>query len=254
MAEDKRKRMLRYLHDAYTMAVGGVMSLKDLRVVLIDDSSKAEVDATIPVGKRQADRLRDRLLALSGDKWEPKAVVNSLFAKSSNLANIFHDREDKQTQNLIKAYGLTCFEIGTYTSLRAYAIGDFETAHLADIAIAEEQRATEVFERMISPAAVSAVSRRQESSSAKSDGRAGITRAALILPGAILAVWGVSKLLDRQNANEFATSTNRGSPYNADSSAAEPEFVTTEVVHETNCVPTSIQDDAGRTLRERHFA
>ena len=195
-------------------------------------------------------------LALSGGKWEPKAVVNSLFAKSSSLANIFHDREDKQTQNLIKAYGLTCFEIGTYTSLRAYAnaIRDFETAHLADIAIAEERRAAEVFERMILPAAISAVSRTQESSAAKSDGRAGITRAALILPGAVLAVWGVSKLLDRQSTNEFATSTNRGSPYNADSSTAEPEFVTTEVVHETNYVPTSIQDDAGRTLRERLFA
>ena len=67
------------------------------------------------------------------------------------MLNIGHSHEDKQTQDTIKAYAFEHFEIGAYTSLKAYAdaIGDHETAQLAQTIIGEEQLAAERLQRLI---------------------------------------------------------------------------------------------------------
>ncbi len=75
------------------------------------------------------------------------------------MLNAFHNQEDKQTQDTIKAYSFEHFEIGAYTSLKAYAdaIGDYETAQLADTIIGEEQLAAERLQRIIPQLATAAV-------------------------------------------------------------------------------------------------
>jgi hypothetical protein len=90
-------------------------------------------------------------VTLGGDVSEAKSLAQSAMAKSSRLMNLFHDHEDKQTQDLIKAYALEHFEVGVYHSLSAYAgaIGDLETARLADTIREEERRAAERMEPFI---------------------------------------------------------------------------------------------------------
>ena len=77
----------------------------------------------------------------------------------STTTNIFHSKEDKQAQNTIKAFAFEHFEIGAYTSLHAYAaaIGDTETATLAETIIGEEKIAADKFLRLIPQLAVASV-------------------------------------------------------------------------------------------------
>jgi ferritin-like metal-binding protein YciE len=151
--------VIRYLNDSYAAEVGGIASLRDLAAETTDSDVKQAVEQHITVTQSQADRLTARILALGGDKSEPKGILNQVLAKTSGLLNVFHSKEDKQTQDLIKAYAFEHFEIGAYTSLHAYAnaIGDHETAQLAQTIIGEEQLAAERFQRLIPRLAVASV-------------------------------------------------------------------------------------------------
>lgn len=159
MAEDVKGQLLRYLNDSYAAEVGGMASLRDLAAETTDADVRQVVEQHITVTQSQADRVSARILALGGDKSEPKGIFNQVMAKTSGLLNVFHSKEDKQTQDLIKAYAFEHFEIGAYTSLKAYAgaIGDHETAQLADTIIAEEQLAAERLQRLIPQLAVTSV-------------------------------------------------------------------------------------------------
>lgn len=159
MAEDTKAQVLRYLNDSYAAEVGGIASLKDLAAETTDADVKQAVEQHITVTQSQADRVSARILALGGDKSEPKGFLNQFLAKTSSALNIFHSKEDKQTQDLIKAYAFEHFEIGAYTSLHAYAgaIGDTETAQLAQTIIGEEQTAAERFQHLIPQLAVAAI-------------------------------------------------------------------------------------------------
>ncbi len=159
MAEDVKEQLLRYLNDAYAAEVGGIASLRDIAAETTDAAVKQAVEEHITVTQSQADRVNARIQALGGDKSEPKGILNEALAKVSGLLNIFHNKEDKQTQDVIKAYAFEHFEIGAYTSLKAYAdaVGDLETAQLADTIIGEEQLAAERLLRLIPQLAVTAV-------------------------------------------------------------------------------------------------
>ena len=159
MAEDTKAQLLRYLNDSYAAEVGGIASLRDLAAETTDAELKQVVEDHIVVTQSQADRISARILALGGDKSEPKGILNSVLAKTSSVLNIFHSKEDKQTQDTIKAYAFEHFEIGAYTSLHAYAhaIGDTETAQLAETIIGEEKLAADKFQRLIPQLAVASV-------------------------------------------------------------------------------------------------
>jgi len=159
MAEDVKGQLLRYLNDSYAAEVGGMSALKDLAALATDADLKQAVTDHIAVTQSQADRVAARILALGGDKSEPKGVLNQVLAKASSALNIGHSHEDKQTQDTIKAYSFEHFEIGAYTSLQAFAnaIGDAETAQLAQTIIGEEQMAAERLQRLIPQISVAAL-------------------------------------------------------------------------------------------------
>jgi ferritin-like metal-binding protein YciE len=159
MAENIKEQLLRYLNDAYAAEIGGMASLKDLAAETTDSDVRQAVEHHITVTQSQADRLTARILALGGDKSEPKGILNQVLAKTSGMLNVFHSKEDKQTQDTIKAYAFEHFEIGSYTALKAYAnaIGDHETAQLAETIIGEEQLAAERLQRLIPQIAVGSV-------------------------------------------------------------------------------------------------
>ncbi len=165
MAEDARARLLRYLSDAHAAEEGGMSSLRDIAAEANDPDVRMAATEHLQVTQSQADRLEARIHALGADKVSGKSLVNTIIGKGSDLLNIFHDQEDKQTQDIIKAYALENFEVGMYTSLKAYAngIGDAETAQLADTLLHEEQLSGERFLRLIPQVAVSAITKTTDS-------------------------------------------------------------------------------------------
>ncbi len=159
MAENTKEQLLRYLNDSYAAEVGGMAALKDLAALATDSDLKQAVTDHIAETQSQADRVKARVLALGGDVSEPKGALNTVLAKASSALNIGHSHEDKQTQDTIKAYSVEHFEVGAYTSLQAFAnaIGDAETALLAQTIIGEEQMAAERLLRVIPRIAVAAL-------------------------------------------------------------------------------------------------
>jgi ferritin-like metal-binding protein YciE len=168
MAETVKEQMLRYLNDAYAAEVGGMASLKDLEASATDADLKQVVADHIVVTQSQVDRVQARILALGGDKSEPKGIVNEVIGKASHLINAFHSHEDKQTQDTIKAYSLEHFEVGAYLSMEAFAnaIGDSETAQLAKTIIGEEQMAGERLQRLIPQLAVKSIANAKNAAAA----------------------------------------------------------------------------------------
>ncbi len=159
MAENTKEQLLRYLNDSYAAEEGGLAALKDLAALATDSDLKQAVEDHITVTQSQADRVNARIQALGGDKSEPKGILNQVLAKASGALNIGHSHEDKQTQDTIKAYSFEHFEMGAYTSLEAFAnaIGDSETAQMAQTIIGEEQMAAERLRRIIPQLAVAAL-------------------------------------------------------------------------------------------------
>jgi ferritin-like metal-binding protein YciE len=159
--EEPKVRMLRYLSDAYAVEEGGLKSLEGISEETDVEAMKNIIEEHITITRSQMSRLADRIRALGGDVSKAKSMVNVAIGKLSELANAFHDREDKLTQDLIKAYALEHFEVGMYTSLRAFAdaVGDHDTAQIADTLVAEEQLAAERLLRLIPEIARTAVSK-----------------------------------------------------------------------------------------------
>ncbi len=161
MAEDAKEKILRYLEDAYAAEQGGLQAMKTLVSEATDADVQAVVNEHLQVTEAQAQRLQTRIEALGGKVSGGKSIVDSIVAIGSHFANIFHDKEDKQTQDVIKAAALEQFEVGSYSSLKAYAgaVGDHETEQLADTILGEEQLARERLERLIPQVALAALSK-----------------------------------------------------------------------------------------------
>jgi ferritin-like metal-binding protein YciE len=161
MAEDSRSRLLRYLGDAHAAEEGGLASLRDLAAETNDPYVRAAVMDHLTVTQSQIDRLEARLQALGGGKSGGKSLLNTLIGKGSDLLNIFHDQDDKQTQDVIKAYALENFEVGMYLSLKAFAdaVGDADTARMAEDFVHEEHTAGERFLDLVPRLAVAAADR-----------------------------------------------------------------------------------------------
>jgi ferritin-like metal-binding protein YciE len=159
--EDVKARMLRYLVDAYAVEEGGLKSLQGISEETDIDEMRNIINEHITITQTQITRVGQRIAALGGDISKSKSLVNTIIGKASELANAFHDREDKLTQDLIKPYALEHFEVGMYTSMHAFAeeVGDHETAQLADAILAEEQLAAERVLRLIPQIAKTAVIR-----------------------------------------------------------------------------------------------
>jgi ferritin-like metal-binding protein YciE len=143
MAENAKDRIVRYLADAHASEIGSLHALNDI------------------AAQSQADRLEARLNALGAKSNSVKAAVNTIIGKGSDLLNAFHDQEDKQTQDVIKAYALENFEVAFYTAMHTYAagVGDHETAQLAKMILGEEQLAGERLLRLIPQLAQQAVAK-----------------------------------------------------------------------------------------------
>jgi ferritin-like metal-binding protein YciE len=151
MAENAKDKIIRYLEDTYAAEQGGLKALNTMLEEATDPELKSAISEHIQVSESQAERLKARIEALGGKASGGKSVVDSIIAVGSHFANIFHDKEDKQTQDVVKAASLEEFEVGAYNALKAYAgaVGDHETAQLADSIMNEEMLARERLARLV---------------------------------------------------------------------------------------------------------
>lgn len=157
--ESTQDKLIRYLQDAHAAEVG---TKKALEGMLNDDKPadvKALVQQHVMETDRQAQRLEQRLRALGSEPSDSKGFFNSMFAKVSEMMNAAHDREDQNTQDLIKAYATEHLERGMYESLIAFAtaIGDNETAQIARQNQAEEEATAQKLWPLIASTATSAL-------------------------------------------------------------------------------------------------
>jgi len=208
MAEDTRKRLLRYLNDAHAMEAGGLVSLQDIADRVTYPDARHVATDLCSVAKTQIARLAQRIEALGGTVSGNKTLFNSALAKGNRLTNAFHDQADKETQDIMKAYALSHLEVAAYTSLREYAqaIGDTDTAWLAQSLIEEEERAANRLYVLIPDLAVIPASPRYQSKPAHSPSSGGSGLGALGLPalligGAALTYYGAEYLRHRNSGS-----------------------------------------------------
>lgn len=161
MAETAKDKIIRYLEDSYAAEQGGIKAMQAMLDEATDANLKAAISEHLQVTESQAQRLEARVNALGGKVSDGKSVMDSIVAIGSHFVNIFHDKEDKQTQDVIKAASLEEFEVGAYNALKAYAsaVGDNETAQLADTIMNEEMLARERLARLVPQIAVLAVNK-----------------------------------------------------------------------------------------------
>lgn len=214
MQEDTQKRMVRYLNDAHAMEAGAVVSLQDIANRVSDFEVKQTMNDLVQIAKTQIERLTQRIRAYGGSVAVQKDAFNSALAKGHRITNAFHDQADKETQDVIKAYTASYLEIGAYTSMAAYAraIGDMETAQLADTLIEEERRAGERLQPLISRlAVVPAFSQMSQSTtySGETSGKSklgGWVLPVVLLSGTALTVWAMRNKQDGGSAYPSDTS------------------------------------------------
>jgi ferritin-like metal-binding protein YciE len=161
MAENAKDKIIRYLEDAHGVEQGAMKALQSLIDEATDPDVKAAASQHLQQTQSQSQRLEARLTTLGGKTNSGKGVLDSIVAFGSHVVNAFHDKEDKQTQDVIKAASLEEFEVGMYNSLKAFAeaVGDHETAQLADTIMNEEMLARERMARLIPQVAVLSVAK-----------------------------------------------------------------------------------------------
>jgi len=217
MQEDRQKRMVRYLNDAHAMEMGGLVALQDIGSRATNSEVKQAMANLSAVAQTQIDRLTQRIRAYDGTVTATKGVVNSALAKGHRITNAFHDQADKETQDIIKAYTASYAEIGAYTSMVAYAsaIGDTETARLAETLILEERRAGELLQPLISRLAVVPAFSQMFASTAPSGKSplSGWVLPAVLLSGTALTVWAMRHRQDGGSAYPMDSSYGRGMSY-----------------------------------------
>jgi ferritin-like metal-binding protein YciE len=161
MAEKSKERLLRYLADAHAAETGETTTLTDVGDQSLDPEVTSAVRAHLATTQSHLSLLEQRIEALGGTTSNAKSFVDKAIAKGSNFVNAFHDDQDKQTQDLVKLFALQKFEVGAYTALKAFAqaVGDSDTAQLADTLLADEQQAADQFVAFVPKLAVASVNR-----------------------------------------------------------------------------------------------
>lgn len=222
MAEDTIKRQIRYLNDAHAMEAGALVALTDLSQRADTPEVKQLAKSLVAIVETQIARLAQRITELGGKVNAAKALFDGGLATGNRLTNAFHDQADKETQDVMKSYGLSHFEVAVYTSLREYSdgIGDSQTARLAQNLIDEEVQAAEKLLAVLPRVArIPTYTTPRPSATAKSSsggiggvGFPAIAGGVLVAGSTALAAWGVSQMLAKKNGGSSAPPATRA-PY-----------------------------------------
>jgi ferritin-like metal-binding protein YciE len=123
--------------------------------------------------KRQDIRLTSRLQQLGGSPSSVKGALAHLFSMTPKAGQIGQEEEDKNTHNLIIAYAVEQSEVIMYEALKvaSQAVGDTETARLAEEIQREEEMTAKRIWSLISSCSRDAVERQTGTSWQREHGR-----------------------------------------------------------------------------------
>lgn len=157
--ENPQERLLRYLDDAWAVEKALVSALKDMANDANDPTVQALFQEHSVMTHQQEEDLEARIRALGGEPSGSKGFMNQMMAKVTDMMNSAHDDYDKTTQDLMKSYATENFEMAMYESLASYAnaVGDTETAALAERIFQQEKQTAERVWAQIAPASARAV-------------------------------------------------------------------------------------------------
>jgi ferritin-like metal-binding protein YciE len=141
--ENTRERLVRYLQDAHAAEVGIRKMLEGFVDDTDDQNIKMLFQEHLTVTRTQEDRLEQCLRKYNSEPSDGKGFFNTIMAKMSDMMHGAHDQYDKNTQNLIKAYGIEHLECGMYEALAAFAqvVGDEDVVQVAQTIQSEEKEA-----------------------------------------------------------------------------------------------------------------
>ena len=164
MSEHAKQRLLRYLADAHASEAGELTTLTDVAAQSLDAEVTAALEAHRTITQTHLELLAQRIEALGGQTSVAKSFMDKAIAKGSNFVNAFHDDQDKQTQDLVKVYALQGFQQGAYTALGAFAaaVGDADTAQLANTLRSDEEQAALQLLALVPQLALASVNRTRD--------------------------------------------------------------------------------------------
>ena len=153
--ESTHDRLIRYLDNAWAVEKALVDSLKTMAQDVNDADVAQWFREHAQVTWQQEEALEARIRALGAEPSGAKGFFSSMMGRLSDIMQITQDEYDRTTQNLIKAYTSEQFEMAMYQALEAYAnaIGDAETARLAQLHFQQERETAEMLWPMIAETA-----------------------------------------------------------------------------------------------------
>ncbi|HZT43726.1 MAG TPA: DUF892 family protein [Chthonomonadaceae bacterium] len=153
--EDSQDRMIRYLDDAWAMEKALVDNLQSMADEVNNPNIRAMFQQHADETHRQEQQLEARIRALGEEPSGGKGFLNKMMAMIGDAFQGAHDPDDKTTQDLMKAFGIESFEMAMYQGLMAYAnaIGDTQTAQLAQQILQQERETANKVWPLIAPTA-----------------------------------------------------------------------------------------------------
>ncbi len=155
MAENAAERLGRYLDDAWAVEKTLVGMLGDMAHESQDPSIRSLFEQHQRETQQQCESLEARIRTMGRQPSTAKGFLNQIMGKMGDAFRSAHDEYDKQTENLMKGYATEHFEMAMYTALGSYAsaMGDQETAQLAQRLYEQEREAAQKIWPLIGPAA-----------------------------------------------------------------------------------------------------
>lgn len=156
--ETPTETIARYLQDAVAAEKNFETQLR----AMAKEGAQPEVQAVFrqhaEETRRQWERLEARLNALGGSASTLKSFFAHLATFVPKVAQLGHEAEEKNTQDLMMAYSVENSEVAMYEALAvtAAAAGDRETEMLAREIQREEQATADKIFKLIEPSAVDA--------------------------------------------------------------------------------------------------
>lgn len=151
--ENTRDRLVRYLDDAWSVEKSLVADLKRMADEVSDETVRAAFLEHRDLTHQQEEALEARIRALGDEPSGGAGWFGQLMSKVGDVLHRPHDDYDQTTQDVMKAYAIENFEMAMYQSLLAYAnaIGDADTAALAQHHLEQERTTAERIWGMIEP-------------------------------------------------------------------------------------------------------
>lgn len=130
---DSHARLIRYLQDAHAAEWGIGEMLKGFIENTSEPHLRTLFENKLSGTRAQEDSLKARLTELGATPSAGKSFLNELMGKVGQWVANVQDEEDRNVQNVVRAYGTAQLQCALYEAIASYAavLNDFQTETLA---------------------------------------------------------------------------------------------------------------------------